>query len=426
MDTIQDLFPWIDPEFLRPVVAAAIVLIAFLVALAFLKVILPVILRIANFTPTDLDERLVGSLRKPVTLGILVLGVYLALTLPLDLTVSQQDRVDTVAQILGVVLGIFLVVGLFSSAVDWYLQSLAGKTQQVVDVKLFPLLRRVSVVLIYGIGGLIVLDLLGIGISPLIAAMGLGGLAVALAIQPTLANLFAGTYVMTEGVISNGDYIQLEGGLRGYVVEVGWRSTRIRDWRNNIVVVPNAKFAETIITNYQQPSPQVNVFLECGTSYDSDLYRVEDICNEVMDRIIDSEPMAVKEYGKYFAFDNFGDSNVNFWLFIQATDRWGSFVVQSAMMKLLHKRFKEEGIAINYPMRTLQFPEGWGPETLMSQNGHEMDGHESSRREAVGAASNGGNNIRRARRRRPPKSTRSLRASDDDGGGEGDGGDVGC
>ncbi|MEE8465369.1 MAG: mechanosensitive ion channel family protein [Dehalococcoidia bacterium] len=421
MEPIQDLFPWIDPDWLIPVTSAAIVLIAIAVAIVFLKVILPIALRITNFTPTDLDSRLVSSVRKPVTFGILVLGGYLALTIPLDLTDFAQNRVDTVAQVLAVVLWIFLVVGMLSSAVDWYLQNLAGKTEQIIDVKLFPLLRRLSVVIIYGIGMLIVLDLLGIGISPLIAAMGLGGLAVALAIQPTLANLFAGTYVMTEGVIANGDYIQLEGGLKGYVVEVGWRSTRIRDWRNNIVVVPNAKFAETIITNYQQPTPNVNVFLECGTSYDSDLYRVEEVCNEVMDEVIDTHPMAVKEYGKYFAFDKFGDSNVNFWLFIQAIDRWGSFVVQSELIKLLHKRFKEEGIAINYPMRTLQFPEGWGPENLLSRNGHEMEGDETPRREPVGAAANGRNHGRRGRRSRTRKLTTSRRASDDDGGADGDG-----
>ena len=76
-------------------------------------------------------------------------------------------------------------------------------------------------VIIYGLGALLILDLLDINISPLIAGLGIGGLAVALALQPTLANLFAGTYVMTEGVITPGDYIELEGGVSGYVVEVG-------------------------------------------------------------------------------------------------------------------------------------------------------------------------------------------------------------
>ncbi len=240
-------------------------------------------------------------------------------------------------------------------------------------------------------GGLLILDLLDITISPLIAGLGLGGLAVALAIQPTLANLFAGTYVMTEGVVSPGDYIELEGGVTGYVVEVSWRSTRIRTWGNNLVVVPNSKFAETILTNYQRPVPAVNVYLTCGVSYGSDLHRVEEVSREVMDEVLDTEPDAIKEYGGWFGYDSFGDSNVTFWLFVQAKDRLGTFNVRSAMIARLHARFKQEGIVINYPMRTLEFPEGWGPETLGRINGAGQAGRRTGR-----------NGRRRGRGRRPP------------------------
>jgi small-conductance mechanosensitive channel len=410
-----------DPEWLDPATAGAIALIGIVAAFVFHKLIFPLIVRFTHRTPTDLDSRLVKSVRWPTTLGFVVLGAYLAFTVPLDLTESQQSQVDTVGKALGVMIVITVVVGLLSSAIDWYLASLATSATRVVDLRLLPLIRRVGGVIIYAIGGLLLMDVLGINISPLIAGLGLGGLAVALAIQPTLANLFAGTYVMTEGVIATGDYIQLENGLKGYVVEVGWRSTRIRDWRNNLVVVPNSKFAETIITNFQQPTHAVNVYFECGTSYDSDLYRVEEICLEVMDTIVDSHPMAIKEYGKYFAFDNFGDSNVNFWLFVQATDRWGSFVVQSDMMKLLHKRFQEEGIVINYPVRTLQFPEGWTPEDLLSRNGQNQNAHASRRRRSLKAASKSGTHRRRGGTRRiihtPPE-------SDLEGDGDADGPEI--
>lgn len=410
-----------DPEWLDPATAGAIALIGIVAAFVFHKLIFPLIVRFTHRTPTDLDSRLVKSIRWPTTLGFVVLGAYLAFTVPLDLTESQQSQVDTVGQALGVMIVITVVVGLLSSAIDWYLASLATSATRVVDLRLLPLIRRVGGVIIYAIGGLLLMDVLGINISPLIAGLGLGGLAVALAIQPTLANLFAGTYVMTEGVIATGDYIQLENGLKGYVVEVGWRSTRIRDWRNNLVVVPNSKFAETIITNFQQPTHAVNVYFECGTSYDSDLYRVEEICLEVMDTVVDSHPMAIKEYGKYFAFDNFGDSNVNFWLFVQATDRWGSFVVQSDMMKLLHKRFQEEGIVINYPVRTLQFPEGWTPEDLLSRNTQNQNAHASRRRRSLKAASKSGTHRRRGSTRRtihtPPE-------SDLEGDGDADGPEI--
>ena len=351
-----------DPEWLDPATAGAIVLIAIVVAFLSHKLLFPLINRFTNWTPTDLDSNLVKSVRWPFTIGILVLGVYLAVVISWELTASDRDRADSIARALGVVLGISVVVRLISSAIDWYLASLSARANHVVDLRLFPLIRRVGGVIIYGIGALLVMDVMDINISPLIAGLGLGGLAVALAIQPTLANLFAGTYVMTEGVISTGDYIELESGMAGYVVEVGWRSTRIRTWGNNLVVVPNARFAETIITNYQQPAPAVNVYVTCGVSYDSDLDHVEKASREVMDDLVQNDSNAIKSYGAGFAFDAFGDSNVDFWLFLQARDRIASFNLQSALIKNLHRRFKEESIVINYPVRTLQFPDGFTPE----------------------------------------------------------------
>ena len=218
-----------------------------------------------------------------------------------------------------------------------------------------PMLRRIATGMVYALGGLLMLDLLNVNISPILASLGLGGLAVALALQPTLSNLFAGTYVMTEGVVSHGDYIELENGVAGYVIDVGWRSTRLRTWTNNLVVVPNSRFAETIITNFQGPIPAVNIYLTCGVSLDSDLVLVEQVCREEMETLLDTDPRAVKEYGAYFAYQSFDDSNIEFYLFIQARDRLASFELQSELIRMVQQRFRKEGIVINYPMRTINF-----------------------------------------------------------------------
>ena len=379
-----------DQAWLDPAIAGAIFLVSLISALIFYKLVFRLVLHLR--TPTDLAARMMHATQWPVTLGILVLGGYLALTIALELTPEQQDTADKVFGLLGIALGIVGVTGVISRGIDWYLETLTTGSRHVIEPRLVPLLRRIAVILIYGVGGLLILDLLEINISPLIAGLGLGGLAVALAIQPTLANLFAGTYVMTEGVVSPGDYIELEGSVAGYVVDVGWRSTRIRTWKNNLVVVPNAKFAETIITNYQRPAPAVNVWLNCGVSYDSDLYQVEKVCHEVMAEVLEADPNAIKEYGGWFGFDSFDDSNVKFWLFVQAKDRWGSFVLQTALMQRLHQRLKQESIAINYPMRTLQFPKEWTPE-----NGMGLAGSSAARR------SDGRYHRRRGRRRRLPR-----------------------
>ncbi|MCH7713347.1 MAG: mechanosensitive ion channel [Chloroflexi bacterium] len=176
--------------------------------------------------------------------------------------------------------------------------------------------------------------------------------------------------------------------------------------------MPNAKFAETIITNYNEPLPAVNVWLTCGVSYDSDLELVERVCREVMTEALDTSPDAIKEYGSWFAFDKFDDSNVGFWLFVQAKDRWGSKVLQSDLIKGLHRRFREEGIVINYPMRTLKFPEGWGPDELSGVNGIRSAGRRGRRRGSMRG---------RAGRLRALGHSRAGRATGRDGGGGGTG-----
>ena len=349
--------PWVDP-----VVAAGVVVVSILAAALVHLVVFPVVMRLAHRTPNELDGILIQAARWPLNVGILVLGIYLSLTVTLDLPGSVQEVVDIVAQASGALLFVILFGRLVSRGMDWVIEEQAKRDHRTVDPRLLLMLRRVLVTLIYGLGLLLVMNTLGIPISPLIAGLGLGGVAVALAIQPTLSNLFAGTYVMTEGVVSPGDYIEMEGGIAGYVLEVGWRSTRLRTWGNNLVVVPNARFAETIITNYYEPEPPVNVYLTCRVSYSSDLARVEAVSIDVMNRVLETSPHGVKEYGAYFGFDNFGESNVDFWLFVQARDRLASFELRSALINELHRRFDDEGIVINYPVRALQFPEEEPPQ----------------------------------------------------------------
>ncbi len=369
-----------DSGWLDPAVTCAFFLLTLLGAAIFHKLLFPLILRFTQKTSSDLDNRMAQATRLPMTVGILVLGLYLSITLVLDLGARAQSVLDTGAGVLGLLLGIVAAASAVSQMFGWYIDSVAASASSRASIRMLPLLRRITSAMIYGVGALLIMGLLPININPLIASLGLGGLAVALAIQPTLANLFAGTYVMTEGIIRPGDYIELEGGVAGYVVEVSWRSTRLRTWGNNLVVVPNAKFAETIITNYNEPRPAVNVYLTCGVSYDSDLDLVENVSFEVMREELETHPNALKDYGAWFAFDSFGESNVHFWLFVQADDRLGSFYLQSALIKRLHRRFREEGIVINYPMRTLQFPEGWGPDALSRVNGARAGGRRGRNR----------------------------------------------
>ena len=345
--------PWTD------LAVAAIIALIFAAAAAVIHLLLyPLAMRVAHQTPTELDGALIQASRWPVSAGVVLLGVYVSLLVALDFSPSARRIVELVFGAAGTLVGVGLMERLVSRTLDWVIEQQTRRAGEGVDLRLLPMLRRVVMGLVYVMGALLVLSALGVSVNPLIAGLGLGGVAVSLAIQPTLSNLFAGTYVMTEGVVSRCDYIEMEGGVAGYVVDVGWRSTRLRTWGNNLVVIPNARFAETIITNYSRPQPPVNVYLTCGVSYDSDLARVEAVSMEVMNSLLESSPYGVKEYGAYFGFDSFEESNVGFWLFVQAKDRLASFELRSALINELHRRFDQEGIVINYPVRSLHFPGG--------------------------------------------------------------------
>ena len=357
------LEPWLEElglasQFWHPAIAVAILVLAALLASLVHYVIYPLVLRFTNFTPTNLDVSLVRAFHYPLTLAVLLVGLYFALVIPFQYNPAVRSFIDQAAGITGLILFIVAASAAVSAIFNWYHDEVAPHTPSSLDDRIIPMLRRIAMGLVYALGGLLVLDLFNVNISPILASLGLGGLAVALALQPTLANLFAGTYVMTEGVVHPGDYIELENGVAGYVIDVGWRSTRLRTWTNNLVVVPNSRFAETIITNYQGPIPAVNIYLTCGVSYDSDLALVERVCQEEMDKLLDTDPRAVKEYGAYFAYESFDDSNITFYLFIQARDRIASFEVQSELIRMVHRRFQDEGIVINYPMRTINFADG--------------------------------------------------------------------
>lgn len=365
------LEPWLNElglasHFWHPAIALSILLMAAVLAFLFHKVIYPLVLRLTNFTHTNLDVGLVRAFRYPSTLGILVGGLYFSLVIPFQYTPTVRNLIDSAAGVSAMLLAIMAASGVVSAVFNWYDAEISPHTPSTLDDRIIPMLRRIVIGLVYALGGMLVLDLLNVNISPILASLGLGGLAVALALQPTLANLFAGTYVMTEGVVHPGDYIELENGVAGYVIDVGWRSTRLRTWTNNLVVVPNSRFAETIITNYQGPIPAVNIYLTCGVSLDSDLVLVEQVCREEMESLLDTDPRAVKEYGAYFAYESFDDSNIEFYLFIQARDRLASFEVQSELIRMVQQRFRNEGIVINYPMRTINFADGAGPDNSSS------------------------------------------------------------
>jgi len=172
---------------------------------------------------------------------------------------------------------------------------------------------------------------------------------------------------MSDRLVSVGDYIELDNGaIRGYVIDVGWRSTRIRTPYNNLVIIPNSRLADSVITNYYAPTLEMAVLVNCGVSYNSDLLKVEAMALEVARETVKDLDEADKNFQPLFGYEEFGESNINFWIWLQAKDRLASFRLKSEIIKRLKARFDKEGIIINYPARLLTFDRSSIPPTFLS------------------------------------------------------------
>ncbi|MGQ8365456.1 mechanosensitive ion channel family protein [Glaciecola sp. 1036] len=208
-------------------------------------------------------------------------------------------------------------------------------------------------IVILCIGVLIILGTLGVSITPVLASLGIGSLAVALALQPTLENFFSGIQIIADKPFRVGDYIELDSGEQGFVEKIGWRSTWIKMLPNNVVIMPNSTLAKSKVINYYYPEKQLSVPVEVGVHYDSDLEHVEKVTLEVAREILKSHKWGISDYETFVVFHTFDNSSINFTVMLRAEEYFNRFFIKSEFMKALHRRFNQEGIVIPFPITAL-------------------------------------------------------------------------
>ena len=299
----------------------------------------------------------------PLVVFLILSGIIWAVSFVNTLageTVLEKNEMDWLKDILFtswevmlILLFIVCAARITNVLLDWYLRKIARRTLTDFDDKVIPPLKRVLPIAIYSIGAIRLLDYFGFSISPILTGLGIGGIAVALAIQRPLGNFFAGTSVLTEGALKEEDFIEIEGGIAGYVSSVGWRSTKIRDRFNNLVIIPNSKMAESVVTNFYSPETAINLIITSGVAYEEDLEKVEKVVYESLNALIKTSEYVALDTEPRFGFSEFGDSNINFWVFMQAKDWPSSFQLKSEIIKIIHKNFEKNNIVINYPTRRI-------------------------------------------------------------------------
>ncbi|MDD4879589.1 MAG: mechanosensitive ion channel family protein [Candidatus Omnitrophica bacterium] len=302
----------------------------------------------AGKTRTDIDDIIINSSRGPFLIWCLMLGIYLGL----ESSQLPQDWVHIAGKIL-LVLGLISIMLALANISTRAIKSYSSVIESALPVT--SLTQNISRIVIFGVGILVILNTMGISITPILATLGVGGLAVALALQDTLSNLFAGFHIIAARQVKIGDYIRLESGEEGYVTDINWRTTRIRMLPNNVVLVPNAKLTQAIITNYYLPDKEMAVLVNLGVHYDSDLKKVEKITCEVAKGVMEEVPGGVPGFDPFIRYNSFGDFSIGFTVIMRGKEFVDQYLIKHEFVKRLHERYAKEGIIIPYPIRAINY-----------------------------------------------------------------------
>lgn len=311
--------------------------------------------RWARRTRWELDDLILECFGGPLTFAFAIWGIFLGARFIPETSSHGMPLEALQGSSKIVVLLLFLFAALrFSSRWIDQKASKSGAMQHAAGI-----LKPSARVLLVVIGTLIVLPELGVNIWPILTGLGVGGIAVALALQPSLSNFFAGITMLTDRQLRQGDFIHLESGLEGWVQTIGWRSTLVKTRENNVVIIPNLKLSESMITNYHLPHSWMIVAIPIGVSYESDPEKVRQaVLEEVQavakekDFILSDPPASCRLH------PGFGESSLDFSLRFTISGFEHLFEARDLVRRRIFDRFRKEGIVIPFPQRDIHVKQG--------------------------------------------------------------------
>ncbi len=254
------------------------------------------------------------------------------------------DRFILVAVILSITFALKnLLVGILN---EWSKKQGRG----FPSTKIFTNLIKIIIITV---GILIALESLNISITPMLTALGIGGLAISLALKDTLSDLFSGLHILLSKKVQPGDFIEVDGGIRGYITNITWRNTTMLERTNNVISIPNSRISAATVRNYDIEDASFSVRIPIGVSYSSNLDNVEKITHEVALAVQKDIAGAVEGFDPIVRFFEFGDSSINLKVFFQAKQYGDHHELKHEFIKRLHGRYEVEGIVIPFPIRTI-------------------------------------------------------------------------
>ena len=318
----------------------------FLIGFFLHKIIIPFIATVAAKTSIKSDDLIIKTIRSWVIPWFLALGLYLGLK-QLELESRFYFWIENGLMIFYIFSGTMII----SRVVSGMIKIKATGTDAVIHSS--SIISNIVTIIIYCLGLLIILQSQGISIAPVLTALGVGGLAVALALQPTLSNLFAGLQLISSGNFNRGNFVKLASGEDGFIEDITWRSTTIKAASDHIIIVPNSKLADMIVINYDLPQSQLSFEVNVAVGYNSDLDYVEKITKQVIKETLLEVEGGVKDFEPVIGFSAFSESSITMKAVLRVNEFSDKFAVKSEFIKKLLVRYNQEGINIPFHTRTV-------------------------------------------------------------------------
>jgi len=307
--------------------------------------------RIAAKTSWEFDDKMVPAMRAPVGWMIFVIGLFIALTI-LNLS-PDWDR----AIVLGVKAATMTIVfwGILK-AVDVLAETMMGvaKKREMAIYGFIPLLQKAARTFLLVVAIILVVQNLGYSVSSLLAGLGIGGLAVALAAQETLGNFFGSVSLVADRPFKVGDWIQVGDKVDGDVEAIGMRSTKVRTWSKSLMSIPNKVLANEMIENWSRmPKRRVKQYI--GVTYDTPADTMHDLVKDIKQLLRDDE--GVQQDFILVNFTDFGDSSLQILVYyFTTTTAWLEHmdIRQRINIKIM-KAVEARGASMAFPTRSLHF-----------------------------------------------------------------------
>lgn len=332
---------FIENQYVR---AFVVFLIAFFLSRLALFIFERVALKIARKTPTKVDEELIERSSFPLTI--------LAFLISLRITVSEIEFEPFMYEMITSFIYTFVIISLayiiyvvINTVIIHGIKKVTKKAKSNIDESLLPLLNGVINISVVALTLLYILSIWGIEITPLLAGLGIAGLAVAFALQPILSNIFSGVAMVLDQSVRVNDLVYLDDSHKGRILKIGVRTTKIRTFDNELIIVPNNKIAESVIQNVALPEPRSRAVIPFSVAYGSDIDKVKKIILKELKAI----ELIEKDPAPSVRFIEMGDSGLHFKAYYFVSSFEHRFETIDQANTRIYNALNKAGIEIPFP-----------------------------------------------------------------------------